>query len=651
MKIKFNTKWIIFYGILIPFLILSKSFALCSSTKDTNYVNVLKGVFNVRKGNAVYKIPISVPPGTKGMKPRLAVIYSSQGDNGLMGMGARLDGLSVIQRTPATMVQDGFRGSINYDANDRFSLDGQRLIKVEGEYGGDGTIYHTEIEHWKKIISYGTYENGSGPLKFKVITKKGQEMEYGYTEDSRVAASNEKGIRVWALSKVKDLNGNYMEFVYKQEKENGSYYPLQINYTGNSNRDVNPQRTVKFDYEKRTDAVPTYQGGGMINNTMRLVKISTYVGDTPVLIYKFKYQYGNTTGRSQLVSIIQCDASGKESTPTVLSWQQGDPDLISPGEAINTFIDVSGIYPMDVDGNGLIDLVSVQSSSQRSFSIQSFLSDGKELNSQKTQDIPDMERGGQIFPADVNGDGMVDLIYGINNGIDKWKVYVFTSNGSSFDSHFTYTPPDNVSSTNGHIFAVDINGDSRTDLCYVIYPDYNSNKLTFSTFLSEGDTFVYKQTQQIDLPDQQKTGELLSLDMNGDNMLDFVYSTINGNATDQLLATLLLSDGETFAIKPMQSFPFYGGSDGALIPADVNGDSLTDLIYAGRGASNDTLYLTIYLSNGINFEQGTNYIGQKAQSIDSGTLLPVDLNGDRMTDLVFVSIDIMTQYLMIAHLL
>jgi hypothetical protein len=104
-------------------------------------------------GAARYTIPIAVPPGTAGMAPSLSLAYNSQAGNGLVGMGFSLEGLAAIGRCPRTIATDGVRGSVNYDANDRFCLDGQRLIAISGTYGANGAEYRTEIESFTKVIS------------------------------------------------------------------------------------------------------------------------------------------------------------------------------------------------------------------------------------------------------------------------------------------------------------------------------------------------------------------------------------------------------------------------------------------------------------------------------------------------------------------
>ena len=89
------------------------------------------GSFNVSEsGAACYSIPIAVPPGIAGMEPKLALVYNSQAGNGMLGMGWFMSGLSFIHRCPQTKAQDDFRGGVNHNMDDRFCLDGQRLMLV-----------------------------------------------------------------------------------------------------------------------------------------------------------------------------------------------------------------------------------------------------------------------------------------------------------------------------------------------------------------------------------------------------------------------------------------------------------------------------------------------------------------------------------------
>lgn len=147
-------------------------FLVVGATSVFSETMSLPGQFSVSAtGAATYAIPIAVPPGTAGMTPSLSLEYSSQGGDGFLRVGWTLSGLPSMARCPQTIVQDGASSTVNFDANDRFCLDGQRLVPISGAYGADGTQYRTEVESFSKIISHGT--TGSGPARFEVHTKSG----------------------------------------------------------------------------------------------------------------------------------------------------------------------------------------------------------------------------------------------------------------------------------------------------------------------------------------------------------------------------------------------------------------------------------------------------------------------------------------------
>lgn len=133
-------------------------------------------------GNASYTVKIEVPPGTAGMQPGLNLTYSSSGGGGLLGQGWSLGGLSAISRCAGTQAQDGALGRIQYDASDKFCIDGMRLVQTSS--GAGYWEYRTEIEGFSRIRAYGT--SASNPQYWEVKTRTGQTMLYGSTEDSRI---------------------------------------------------------------------------------------------------------------------------------------------------------------------------------------------------------------------------------------------------------------------------------------------------------------------------------------------------------------------------------------------------------------------------------------------------------------------------------
>ncbi|MBP5642908.1 MAG: hypothetical protein J6X10_01560, partial [Bacteroidales bacterium] len=199
---------------------------------DTGVVGAIGGTVDVSAlGGAVYSIPIEVLPGKDGMQPALSITYNSQAGNGLLGYGWSLSGLSSITRCGRTIYHDETNTSdaVDYD-NDRCMLDGQRLISISNNdtlYGSNGCRYRTEIDNISRIISYGG--SGQNPEKFKVWTKDGHIIEYGYTTDSKLVCSGDS-IAMWMVNKISDYNGNYMTYHYTTTSN--SCRIDHIDYTG-----------------------------------------------------------------------------------------------------------------------------------------------------------------------------------------------------------------------------------------------------------------------------------------------------------------------------------------------------------------------------------------------------------------------------------
>ena len=327
-----------------------------SLARAATVAGVLPGALAVEpSGAASYAIPIEVPPGTAGMAPSLSLVYNSQGGNGLLGVGWSLGGLSSITRCPRTPAQDSARGAIGYDTDDRFCLDGQRLVAVSGTYGGDGTEYRTEIDTFAQVYSYGSA--GTGPAWFEVRTKSGQTMEYGKTADARIEAVGKSEARQWALSRVTDTVGNYLTVSYREE--DGQGYPSRMDYTGYMTSGT-PYASVRFEYGSRHDIRLFSSGGSRVRADERLTKVKTYVGATLVGEYRLTYASAGLPQPSRVVKVERCDRSGHCLPATDYTWSDlGDgtfhpPRWSTPRNSAgwSNYKSVVG----DFNGDGLADL-------------------------------------------------------------------------------------------------------------------------------------------------------------------------------------------------------------------------------------------------------------------------------------------------------
>lgn len=421
----------------------------------------ISGSFGVSEtGAATYSIPIAVPPGTAGMEPKLSLNYSSQGGNGMAGAGWSLGGLSAITRCPQTIAQDGQTRGVQLDANDRFCLDGQRLMVVNGgTYGAVGAEYRTEIESFSKVVSYGG--TAGDPQYFKVWTKAGQIIEFGNedgTSHARVEAQGKTIASAWAVNKISDTVGNYIAFTYFEDNANGEHRIQRIDYTGNATNAVVPYNAVEFEYETRPDIETIYVKGSKSQASQRLLKILTRQTGSVVKDYSLNYEAGSTTGHSRLVSLTQCAANGDCLAPTTFVWQEGEAGLSATAQ--DTGIgDTNALYAraIDVNGDGKTDVMYPTGTTWKVR-----LSQGDSFSSEIDTGI--LNTGYQYArPLDFNSDGRIDMLVPYANG--HW--YLMRATG---DSVLPFAAPVDAGLTDGGKTAnpqiADINGDGLPDIVH-----------------------------------------------------------------------------------------------------------------------------------------------------------------------------------------
>ena len=387
----------------------------------TTVAGATVGSFNVNsRGQVEYSIPLAVPPGRAGMTPQLALSYSSGGGDGLLGLGWSISGLSMISRCPATTAQDSFKGGINFDANDRFCFDGQRLIAVSGVDGAAGTEYRTEVESFTRVKSYS--KAGNGPAYFTAETKAGLTMYFGKDPSAsgtdsvgRIEASGRADVLVWAVTRIEDKLGNAIRFQYYENNTTGEYYPERIEYTGRGNQGFD--RLVLFEYDALAEnqRAERYVAGSKISRSTRVKAIKTYLfnPDTAsfsTLVREYKPEYNTYTsfvdGKLRLIGFQECGPT-KCFEPTSFGWQgtpltgwNMTPDTVQDF----TFTNYGDWKTGDIDGDGVTDIL-VQRTDISQTDIVHRYKDGT------TSDPHKLYVGlNQWEVADFNGDGLADIL-------------------------------------------------------------------------------------------------------------------------------------------------------------------------------------------------------------------------------------------------
>ncbi|NJM37007.1 MAG: hypothetical protein HC845_03535 [Akkermansiaceae bacterium] len=327
-------------------------------------IGAIKGTLSVAgDGSASYSIPIDIPKGTGGMEPKLSLGYSSSGGNGTMGVGWSLGGLQRITRGASSVAKDGFYDPVDFDGNDRFFLDGERLVCVAGTYGGQGSEYRTEMDSYGRI----TYEIGNS---WKIETKAGLIVRLGQTADSKVSAGG--GTLSWGVNEVSDTLGNYYNVQYTGQNVSllGAIQQRvsRISYTGNYMLGKSPYCSIDFIYgpNERPDKSRAFTYNARYSSTLLLSKILVKTGSHANHSYTFEYENSFQTGRSFLKRLRRFanDDASTPIPPTVFNY---DGIQASEGSIWGDLVDVRlpqlaneggedrGISFLDLDADGLTD--------------------------------------------------------------------------------------------------------------------------------------------------------------------------------------------------------------------------------------------------------------------------------------------------------
>ncbi|WP_343587645.1 FG-GAP-like repeat-containing protein [Flavobacterium sp.] len=334
-------------------LYVSAQAGVTGSSAETG---VLNGDLSVTlSGGASYNIPIIVPPGIKGVEPQLSLSYNSQGTNGPAGYGWGISGISTISRIPATKFHDNTIDGVDFNALDRFALDGQRLIlKNTGQtYGADNTIYETEIFSNLKITSYGVHPSGAnyGPAYFKVEYPDGSKAFYGNSTDSR-------SITEWSITYWENAQGARISYAYNSA--NNLLEIASVKY--GTLTTTTPINTIKFIYEARSRQESYYVGGQNIKRVNRLKDINITGNGIDFKNYNLQYTIPSLK-YDYLYSVTEINGDKTKSlNPTTFTYNGSsnnisyvtNPNTLSVDNASS--LNASAVTG-DFDGDGNMDFI------------------------------------------------------------------------------------------------------------------------------------------------------------------------------------------------------------------------------------------------------------------------------------------------------
>ena len=574
-------------------------------------------------GSAQYSIPLRVPPGPRGMQPNLSLAYSSQSGIGPLGVGWSIGGLGAVTRCNLTYAEDAAPAPVALTTADGYCLNGSRLRLTSGTYGTAGSTYQTEIADFSNVTMEGAA--GNGPAYFTVQAKNGLTYYYGYTDangngaNSEVIATGSTTALYWLLSKVTDRAGN--NYVVNYTSLSGTSEVSKILWTPTSSGAATYTYSMVFNYTTNVpqSSITKYVSGTLVANTELLQSVAIYNGTSVIKDYFLGYQASTTTGREELITVLECADSAKSNCllPTSIGYQAGGSGVSS---TTTTALSSSGALlkaRYDLNGDGYPDLVYTSSSGPCYVVFGSASGYGSPVAIGVCPILIGNLTGG-------NEDGILADVSG------TWWYY--TWNGTEFTGSSTGISYDTA--TYGYQLA-DINGDGLPDLIDldVVYNKTSGfSTATVNTRLntSSGSTVSFSSTvtaayalgglasAQLQTPDMQY-GRLRRYDFNGDGRDDLALMVVAGKSPSFTQETLeLLSAGTTFTATTIQSVSASGYSP--VFFTNWNNDACTDFVTTA--VQPNTLYIS-----------GCN--GTVATTYSVGTVVAaMDWDGDGRTDLV-----------------
>ena len=618
-----------------------------TSNKD-GVVGALPGELSVGDlGAAVYTIPIMIPQGIGNMTPQIAVTYNNQSGNGLLGWGWNLSGLSSITRVGQTMYHDDNQSAVNF-SDDRFALDGKRLMLCSGTYGENGSVYKTEMDEMSKIVAFT--EGYSGPARFTVQKNDGTVWEYGGTDDSRVEPQNMNNIALlWHVNKITDPDGNSIIFNYLENKSTGESYINSIDYTLNDRAGLQSMYQVCFDYDDRLDEESYYVYGNMIHikKILKNIVIKNLSSGTVLYDYSFNYlEPGNysTDYKSMYYRLrsIGLSANGMKLNPTIISWNKKShyPDKFQ-SYSLNKNIFNKVPFVGDFNGDGLSDVITVPYKMSDTYpsNVQAsvYINKGNGTFDENAFYSFSFDKTLEwLYVVDFDGDGLDDVVsYYVDdseNGSWKSNMCVYLNRGNTFsyiggyssNRYFTIYPGDFLGDKKVGFFVEHIN-EGYSSLFYPRYVYYENNTVVTQSFGAESYTYFPER--------------VFVEDINGDGCSEIMYLMRSTSMTAKIIKS-----NEQYVFSQIGTDSNFN-SDDFLFPGDFNGDGYTDLLKYDHQT-----YWKVAFSDGTGFQtpvpcMNNNllryvtlapvdryYCSLKNLAAPSETIRTIDFDGDGKTD-------------------
>ncbi|MFL9839284.1 toxin TcdB middle/N-terminal domain-containing protein, partial [Flavobacterium sp. ST-75] len=438
-----------------------------TTISDMKYADPASGVVSIAPpsanstGAASTSFPIKLPGGRNGLQPSLAVTYNSEAGNGWMGMGWNLatEGVSINTKW-------GVPTFSSYES-ELYSLSGGDLVlqTASGDYTNphrqaniprqsERQFYMRKEGGYQKIIRHGTSPSN---YWWEVTDKQGNKSYYGGVtgvDNSAVIRTPSGNIAYWALKRVKDPFGNYIDYTYAQNTAytlpgagitGNEFYISRISYTRRSG--ISNYYTVDFKRNNytvaasgqststlnRSDVMINNRNGytQIIDDLLTEIQVSFVQGSSSQRIRTYRFDYEEQAfGKQHLIKVSEFDTANKLFYTNTMEYydQVGSGDIISStsttwsngsdDEITSLLYDIASDTGIIPNGSAL----GTSTSSGSSFALRAGVGIGYNPWQVNTTigfsgNYSKSDQDTKISFIDINGDGLPDKVYKNDNGV------------------------------------------------------------------------------------------------------------------------------------------------------------------------------------------------------------------------------------------
>jgi YD repeat-containing protein len=576
-------------------------------------------------GSANYSYPISVPKGTNDLTPEVFLSYSSAGVRDLAqssGAGWQVSRNYIerdVNNTPTNTNDDKYKLHFKGQTHD--------LVFVSGD-----SRYHTKIQSNLHIQKLNTGAQNEKTEYWQVIEKDGTKYRFGFSQNSELVCDGRSYVFRWNLDEVADTHNNKIFHTYTES--NGLSYLSKTEYNNDK------RRKVDFVYDTHPYQRQAYQQGCNTKEISRLKSIQVRVDTSLIRQYDLAYTQA-ASGQQLMQSITEKGNDGVSLPPTkfeyhpeVAAWNL---QYTSWTSAIDAALQSNETTVADMNGDGLTDVVRSVNHGGPNNEWRVFVNTGTSFNSQYVTWVNPIDaslQSGVVRLLDVNGDGLTDVVRSVNHGGPNNEWRVFKNNGKTLNKQYeTWANPIDAAINSSEVTLADVNGDNLPEIIRSVNHGGPNNE--WRVYINTGASWNPQYqvwANPIDVALQSSEDALA--DVNGDGLSDIIRSVNHGGPNNEW--RVYINSGASWNpqyqvwVNPIDA----ALQSGEVALADANGDGLPDIVRAAnQGGSNNQWRVFRNTGSGWSTQYQVWASSIDASIISNETAL-AEITGDGLVDVV-----------------